>query len=90
MCLGAPGQILQIVGNEALVDFWGQQHIVRLDMLTELVGLGDYIIDHAGFAIRKIEIEEVANTLTLYETILNDTACDPSCIDVVTELQARG
>ena len=33
MCLGAPGQILQIVGNEAVADFWGQQQIVRLDML---------------------------------------------------------
>ncbi len=89
MCLGAPGQILQIVGNEAVADFWGQQQIVRLDMLEESVEPGDYIIDHAGFAIRKIAIEEVANTLELYETILNDTACDPISIDVVTELRVR-
>ena len=89
MCLGAPGQILQIVGNEALTDFWGQQHIVRLDTLSEPVELGDYIIDHAGFAVRKIAVEEVANTLELYETVLTDTACDPSSIDVVTGLQTR-
>lgn len=89
MCLGVPGQILQILGNEALVDFWGQQQLVRIDALNEPVEAGDYILDHAGFAVRKIPIEEVANTLTLYETVLNDTVCDPIVIDTIAELQAR-
>jgi hydrogenase expression/formation protein HypC len=88
MCLGVPGQILQIVGKEALVDFWGQQQIVRLDALHETVELGDYIIDHAGFAVRKIAVEEVANTLSLYEIVLNDTVCDPIVADTIAELQA--
>jgi hydrogenase expression/formation protein HypC len=89
MCLGAPGQILQIVGNEAVVDFWGQHHGVRLDLLEEVVEPGDYIIDHAGFAVRKIAAEEVARTFELYETILSDTVCDPISVDVLHEPRAH-
>ena len=75
MCLGVPGQILEITGSkEALVDFWGVRRMVRLDNLDERPAIGEYIIEHEGYAVRLISVEDVADTLALYETVLTDTS----------------
>lgn len=70
MSLGMPGQILEINDNVAVVDFWGTRKCVRLDLLEETAAPGDYIIEHEGFAIRRIPIEEVAETVAMYELVL--------------------
>jgi len=69
MSLGLPGQILEINEGIAIVDFWGVRRVVKLDILTESVVAGDYIIDHEGYAIRRIPVEEVADTVAMYETV---------------------
>lgn len=69
MSLGLPGQIIEIEGKNAVVDFWGIRRIVSLEILTEMVSAGDYIIDHEGYAIRRIPVEEVADTVAMYETV---------------------
>ena len=69
MSLGLPGQILEINERVAVVDFWGVRRVVRLDILTETVVAGDYIIDHDGYAIRRIPVEEVADTVAMYEIV---------------------
>jgi hydrogenase expression/formation protein HypC len=74
MCLGIPGQIVSIEGDIAVVDFWGTRKPVRLDALEEPATSGDYVIHHAGAAVRRIPVHEVADTLALYESIL--TECD--------------
>lgn len=79
MCLGVPGQILEIRKNEAVVDFWGVQRNVRLDQLEGAPALGEYIIEHAGYAVRLIPVEDVADTLALYEIVLADACDDPQC-----------
>jgi len=88
MCLGIPGQVLSISGKTAVVDFWGTQKDVRLDSLEEAVLPGDYVINHAGFALRVIPTDEVMDTLALYETILAEAGEDPIAREVVCELQA--
>jgi hydrogenase expression/formation protein HypC len=90
MCLGLPGQIVEIEGASALVDFWGTRKKVRLDALDERVVPGDYILDHAGFAVRRIPADQVNDTLMQYEAILaaagDDTIIDEPIIkDVVRE-----
>ena len=70
MSLGLPGQILEIDGNLAVVDFWGTRKCVRIDVLDESATPGDYIIEHEGFAIRRIPVEEVADTIAMYEIVL--------------------
>ncbi|MEA2572026.1 MAG: hydrogenase expression/formation protein HypC [Acidobacteriota bacterium] len=70
MCLGFPGQIISIEGSSAVVDFWGTRKDVRIDTLEERVECGDFVIDHAGFAVRRIPPADVDNTLALYEMIL--------------------
>jgi hydrogenase expression/formation protein HypC len=87
MCLGVPGQIITITRNSALVDFWGVRKIVKLDSLNDVVAPGDYIIDHAGFAVRRIPTGDVADTLALYEVLLTEGGEDPICRDVVSELE---
>ena len=70
MCLGLPGKILEIDGLLAQVDFFGVTKEVRLDIVDEPVSIGDYILNHVGFAIRRIPEEEVEETLTLFEEMM--------------------
>ena len=88
MCLGAPGQVLSVRGKVAVVDFWGVRKNVRLDNVSDAIVPGDYIIDHQGYAVRKIENDAVAETLGMYEVILSEAACDPIATDVVSELES--
>lgn len=88
MCLGAPGQVVSIRGKVAVVDFWGVKKNVRLDNLIEPLVPGDYIIDHQGYAVRKIDNDAVAETLGMYEVILTEAGCDPIATDVVSELES--
>ena len=87
MCLGVPGQILSIKDEVAVVDFWGARRPVRLDQLTDPVTTGDFIIDHAGFAVRVIPAADVADTLALYEVLLTEAGEDPIARDVAAELE---
>jgi hydrogenase expression/formation protein HypC len=70
MCLGVPGRIVSIDGEVAAVDFWGVTRQVRLELVDEPVKPGDYVLNHVGFAIRRIPEEEIAATLALYEELL--------------------
>jgi hydrogenase expression/formation protein HypC len=89
MCLGVPGQVVELKSSrEAVVDFWGLRKCVRLDALTEPVLEGDYIIDHAGSAVRVIPPNDVADTLALYEILLTEAGEDPIARDVELECPA--
>jgi hydrogenase expression/formation protein HypC len=70
MCLGIPGEIVEIDGQTARAEFWNVEKTVRLDIVGDEVSEGDYVLNHAGFAIRKIPDDEVAETMDLYESLL--------------------
>ncbi len=76
MCLGVPGRVLAIDGMVATVDFFGVRRELRLDVVDEPVALGDYVLNHVGFAIRRIPPEEVGETLALFDQILAQAAKD--------------
>jgi hydrogenase expression/formation protein HypC len=90
MCLGVPGKILSINndGDIATVDFWGVRRQVRLDIVDEPVKVGDYILNHVGFAIRRIADESISETLALYEVLLSEAGEDPMATDVLSEIEA--
>ncbi len=90
MCLGVPGKILSINadGDIATVDFWGMRRQVRLDIVDEPVKVGDYILNHVGFAIRRIADESIDETLALYEVLLSEAGEDPMATDVLSEIDA--
>lgn len=83
MCLGLPGRIVSMSGKTARVDFWGSVRTVKLDAMKEAILPGDYIIDHAGYAVRRIPDEDVADTLALYEVILCEAGGDPIATDII-------
>ena len=74
MCLGVPGRVLSVAGDVASVDFFGVRRDVRLDIVDEPVAPGDYILNHVGFAIRRIPPEDIGETLALYETLLAEAS----------------
>ena len=76
MCLGVPGKVVEVNGNIATVDFWGVRRQVFLDVVDEPVAVGDYILNHVGFAIRRIPESEVAETLALFEQLLQASEQD--------------
>lgn len=88
MCLGVPGKVVEVRGQLALVDFWGVRREVRLDVVDEPVEPGDYILNHVGFAIRKIPASEVEETLALYELLLREAEGDMMAADVRGEIEA--
>jgi hydrogenase expression/formation protein HypC len=86
MCLGVPGKVVSVDGWTAVVDFWGVRKEVLLNIVDEPVAPGDYILNHVGFAIRRIPPESVAETLSLYETLLKDDVDDLMASDVRGEI----
>ena len=88
MCLGVPGRILKVDGLVATVDFWGVEREVRLDVVDEPVVPGDYVLNHVGFAIRRIPHEEIGETLALYEELLAADDEDMMAADVRSEIEA--
>ncbi len=88
MCLGVPGRVIAVSGLVATVDFWGIRRETRLDVVDEPVAPGDYILNHVGFAIRKIPAGEIEETLALYERLLQEAEEDIMAADVRGEIEA--
>jgi len=89
MCLGVPGRVVEVGEFTALVDFWGVRRHVRLDLVDEPVAIGDYVLNHVGFAIRRIPAEDVQTTLELYAQLLKEnTGTDLMAGDVAGEIKA--
>jgi hydrogenase expression/formation protein HypC len=89
MCLGVPGLVVELDELTAVVDFWGVRRRVRLDLVDQPVAVGDYVLNHVGFAIRRIPPEDVHGTLALYQTLLEETtATDLMSVDVRGEIAA--
>jgi len=66
MCLAVPGQVVEIVGDDALlrsakVSFAGVVKLVSLACTPE-AKLGDYVLVHVGVAISTIDPQEAAET----------------------------
>ncbi len=65
-----PARSIEVNGLLATVDFWGVRKQVRLEVVDEPVQPGDYILNHVGYAIRRIPPGEIDATLALYEQLL--------------------
>ena len=87
MCLGVPGRVVEVREFTATVDFWGVRKDVSLVIVDEPVAPGDYILNHVGFAIRRIPAESVQETLALYEMLLGGDDVDLMTSDVRAEIE---
>jgi hydrogenase expression/formation protein HypC len=88
MCLGVPGKVVAVNGLMATVDFWGVRKEIRLEVVDEPVAPGDYILNHVGYAIRRIPAGEIEATLALYDELLTRAdADDLMAADVRAEIE---
>ena len=91
MCLGVPGKVVEVEGLVATVDFWGLRKQIRLDVVDAPVAPGDYVLNHVGFAIRRIPASEAEDTLALYaELLAREVPGDLMAGDIRGELAAAG
>ncbi len=70
MCLAVPMKVAQVEGNVATLESDGVRARARLDALGEPVVVGDYLLVHAGFAIRKLDPADAQETLKLLDEML--------------------
>ncbi len=87
MCLGVPGRVVEVHDNIALVDFFGISRRVRLELVDQPVGPGDYILNHVGYAIRRIPEADIEGTLAMYRELLREAEGDLMAADVTAELR---
>jgi hydrogenase expression/formation protein HypC len=61
MCLAVPGQIVELEGDQAVVDFQGNRMKVAMTLIPE-ARAQDWVLVHAGFAITLIDEQEAKIT----------------------------
>ena len=75
MCLAIPGKVLEINGNQAVVDFDGiKQNIVIA--LIQNPEIGKYVIVHAGYAIEQINEEDAMVAIKQWKEISEELGMD--------------
>jgi hydrogenase expression/formation protein HypC len=79
MCLGIPGQIVELTDvshNLAMVNIGGVKRQVNIACIVDETHsaescLGDWVLVHVGFAMNRIDEEEAAETLNMLREIAN-------------------
>lgn len=73
MCLGIPGQIVEIIDPEhgiAKADVGGVRRNISIQLLEkhgERAEIGDWVLIHVGFALSKIDEQEAEETYRFLE-----------------------
>ena len=68
MCLAIPARIVELQGDNAVVDAMGNRFKAKTTLLAE-AKLGNLVLIHAGFAISFVDEEEAKKTWKLIEEI---------------------
>ena len=68
MCLAIPMRVVSIEGPRAVVEQSGARRTISVGLIDE-VGVGDYVLVHAGYAITRVDEEEARRTLELIEQL---------------------
>jgi hydrogenase expression/formation protein HypC len=70
MCLGVPMLVVDIEGETAVCEIDGVRREANL-MMVDGVGVGDFVLIHAGFAIEKLDREDAEETIRLFRELLD-------------------
>ena len=63
MCLAVPGRIIELKGTMASVNFGGAKKDISVALID--AKQGDYVLVHAGFAIKILDSEDALKNLAL-------------------------
>ena len=85
MCLGIPGQIVEITDAKnklAVVNVGGVKRQVNLACIVDKEHpiescVGDWVLVHVGFALNRIDEEEAAETLKILQEIVSAKSDSP-------------
>ncbi|MEO7555521.1 MAG: HypC/HybG/HupF family hydrogenase formation chaperone [Acidimicrobiales bacterium] len=75
MCLGLPGQIVDLTDVEkhlAVAEVSGVRRVINIGLLldgVDTVDVGDWVLIHVGFAMAKIDEEEAKSSLAFIEEL---------------------
>ena len=77
MCLGVPGEIIEIYEENGLamgkIDYSGTVNTVCLAYLED-VQVGQWVMVHAGFAITLLDVEDAKCSLETWNELLTSAA----------------
>lgn len=70
MCYAVPGKVVEVKGDIGVVDFGNG---VRREVILAMVdaGVGDYVLVHAGYAIRVLDEESALEMLRAIEEAMS-------------------
>lgn len=73
MCLSIPSKVIEIdENNVATVKTLGVTRKVSLDLISEEVKVGEYVLIHVGYAMQKIDTQFALESLEVYQKIAED------------------
>jgi hydrogenase expression/formation protein HypC len=77
MCLAVPSKVVELDGEVAIVEAFGQARRVSLLLMPEEVALGDYVlIQTGGFAFERVEAERAEDALRVMAELMVDEGGD--------------
>lgn len=77
MCLAVPSKVVELDGEVAIVEAFGQARRVSLLLMPEEVALGDYVLIQAGgFAFERVEAERAEDALRVMAELMVDEGGD--------------
>lgn len=77
MCLAVPSKVIEIDGDMATVEAFGETRQVSLLLMSEAVVLGDYLlIQVGGFAFERVEPERAEESLRLMREMMGQDTED--------------
>ena len=67
MCVAAPGKIIEINNDTAVIDYNGNKVNANIGIVD--VKRGDYVLVHAGLIIQVLPEDEAKNMIELFEEL---------------------
>ncbi len=67
MCVAAPGKVIEINGDTAVIDYNGNK--VKANKGIVDVKIGDYALVHAGLIIQVLPEDEAKSMIELFEEL---------------------
>lgn len=67
MCVALPGKVIELQGNDAVVDFSGNQIVARAGLVD--IQVGDYVLVHAGCILQKVAAQEADSLKELMDEV---------------------
>lgn len=71
MCMAIPSRIVELVGEMATVEAFGELRSVSLMLMSDGVSLGDYVLVQAGgFAYERVERQVAQEALRIFGQVV--------------------